>query len=260
MTPEPEEEDVQMKIILDSDFLQDVVDALNALVKEAKFQFLDGMIRIWVVDPANVAGAYIDIPPAERDKAIQHYSVQEGGLVTGVNLQKLDNILGYSSAGDLIQMEFGEKHRWRFNITLPSVDVNLSGIDPDSVRQEPDHPGLDLPAKFRLDGASLKDAADLNDMFSDHTTIRVEDHTVKFIAEGDTDDGTFELEEGEGELEFIEHPDEPVESMFSLDYLDDMAGVLKDYDQIQMDVGNEFPTMIETDLFEMMLAPRIDSS
>lgn len=258
MTPEPDEEDVQMKIIQQAGFLQDVVDALQALVKEAKFQFHDELIRIWVVDPANVAGCYIDIRPSERDQ-IQHYSVQEDGLVMGLNLNRLDDVLGYADHDDLLQIEFGMKHNWCFNISLPSVDVDLSGIDPDSVRQEPDHPGLDLDAKFRLAGEDLKDAVDLNDMFSDHTTIRVEDHTVKFIAAGDTDSGEYTLEEPD-DVEFIEHPDEPVESMFSLDYLDDMAKVLKPYDSIQMDIGQEFPTMIETDLFEMMLAPRIDSS
>jgi proliferating cell nuclear antigen len=261
MTAEPSEDGLQMKVIWESDLLQDIIDALDALVKEAKFHFLDELIRIWVIDPANVAGCYIDLIPSDWDE-IQHYSVQEGGFTMGVNTGKLDDILGYASAGDPLQIEYGEKHKWAFNITLPGVDVNLAGIDPDSVRQEPDHPGLEdeLAAHYQMDGDSLDDAAKLNDMFSDHTTVAVEDHQVFFIGEGDTDDGTYSLEEGEGELQFHRHPDERVESMFSLDYLKDMGKVLKHYDGVDVYSGQDHPIMFETELFQYMLAPRIDSN
>jgi len=266
MTPElsePEEEELQMKIILEADFLQDVVDALGALVQEATFQFLDGLLRVWVIDPANVAGCYIDIHPDQRDQ-IQHYSTDPDGFRMGLNLGKLDDLLGYADAGDLLQIEFGQKHNWCFNITMPGVDVDLGGIDADSTRQEPDHPGLEdeLPAFYRMEGSTLKDAVDLNDMFSDHATIVVEDHQVKIVASGDTDSGTYSLEEGEGELEFLDgkHPDERVESMFSLDYLKDLSKVLKGYDEVKIRSGQDMPVMIETELFDYMLAPRIDST
>lgn len=259
MTEPPSEEGVQMKIIAEADLLQEVVDALSALVQEAKFHFLDELIRIWVIDPANVGGCFIDLQPSEEDQ-IQHYSVQDGGLTQGLNLDRLDDLLGYADSGDLVQLEFGEKHKWRFNLSLPNVDVNIAGIDPENIRQEPDRPELDLPAEFTLNGSSIDDAVKLNDMFSDHTTLAVEDHQVFFIAEGDTDDGTYDLEEGEGELEFIEHPDSRVESMFSLDYFKDLAKVLKGYDDVRVRSGDEFPVMIETELFDYMMAPRIDST
>jgi len=266
MTAAPDADGVQMKIIWNSDLIQDVIDALDALVSEAKFHFLDGLIRIWVIDPANVGGCYIDLDP-DANEHIQHYSVQEGGFTTGLNIEKLDDIMGYADPGVPVQFEFGEKHKWRFNITLPSVDVNLSGIDPDSVRQEPDHPRLgdELPAHYTIEGSDLKDAVDLNDMFSDHCTIRIEDHQVKFIAQGDTDDGTYSFDEADGEVEFTEHPDEdhpdyPVESMFSLDYFEDLAKVLRDYETVQIASGQDYPVMLKTDLFDYMLAPRIDST
>lgn len=256
-----EDEQIQVKVIWNSDLIQDVIDALDALVKEAKFQFLDGLIRIWVIDPANVAGCYIDLDPDAND-LIQHYSVQDNGFTTGLNIQKLDDIMGYADPDVPVQFEYGEKHRWRFNISLPSVDVNLSGIDPDTVRQSPDHPRLgdELPAHYTIEGSDLKDAVDLNNMFSDHCTIRIEDHQVKFLGEGDTDDGTYSFDEADGEVEFTQHPEEPRESMFSLDYFEDMAKVLRDYDEVQIASGQDYPVMLKTDLFDYMLAPRIDST
>jgi proliferating cell nuclear antigen len=250
-----------MKVIWDAGLVADVLDALNAIVSEARFHFLDELIRIWVIDPANVAGCYIDLRPSENER-IKHYSVQEDGLTIGLNTVKMDDVMSYADSDVPVQWEFGMKHNWAFNITLPGVDVDLAGIDPESIRQEPDHPGLEdeLPAAYIVDGSSLDDAVNLNDMFSDHTTLAVEDHQVQFVASGDTDSGTYSLDEGDGEVEFTRHPDERVESMFSLDYLADFRKVLKGYDEVQMYSGQDFPVMFKTDLFDYMLAPRIDST
>lgn len=261
MSNRPDHDEVQMKIIWQSDLIQDVLDVLNTMVKEARFQFLDGLIRIWVIDPANVCGIFIDLDPGAHEQ-IQHYAVQEDGFQMGLNIQKLDELMGYADAGVPVQMEYGVKHNWAFNITLPGVDVDLAGIDPESVRREPDHPRLEdeLSAGYTTDGSRLRDAIELNDMFSDHTTLVVDDHQVKFVASGDTDSGTFTLDEADGEVEFQKHPDERQESMFSLDYLDDLRMVLKDYDGIQMYSDTDMPVMLKTELFDLMLAPRIDSS
>lgn len=261
MTSAPDDEEIQMKIIWEAGLVHDVLDALNCLVSEARFQFLDGLIRVWVIDPANVAGAFIDLDP-EKNERIQYYAVQPDGLRMGLNTQKLDEVMGYANADVPVQFEFGMKHNWAFNITTGQVDVDLSGIDPESIRQDPDHPRLEdeLPAGWITDGSTLKDAVDLNEMFSDHTTIGVEDHTVNWVASGDTDSGTYSLDESDGEVEFTKHPDEAVESMFSLDYFSDISKVLKGYDEIQVYSGQDFPVMLKTSLFDMMLAPRIDST
>jgi hypothetical protein len=88
----------------------------------------------------------------------------------------------------------------------------------------------------------------------------VEDHQVKFVASGDDDSGTYTLDEADGEVEFTRHPEERQMSMFSLDYFDDLRMVLKDYDGIHMFSDTDMPVMMKTDLFDLMLAPRIDST
>jgi len=261
MTPEPDNDDIQMKIIWNSDLVTQILDALNAIVHETRMHFLDDHIRIWAVDPANVAAVFIDLDPNAMD-SIQHYAVQPDGFSMGVNTERLDDVMSYADSGIPVQMEFGPAHDWAFNITMPGVDVDLSGIDPESMRNDPDHPRLkdELPAHYTLSGSQLKDAMDLNDMFSDQSMIHVEDHTVSFTASGDTDSGTYTLDEADGETEFSKHPDEAVESRFSLDYLGDVAKVLKGYDDIQVHSGTDFPIMLKTDLFDYMVAPRIDST
>lgn len=257
---EPEEgTEPMMKIIAEQALLADIADALDPLVIEANFQWLPGRLRIWEVDPANVASVYIDLNTEESDQ-IQHYSVQDGGFKNGLKLSTLDNLLGYADADDLVQVEFSESHNWRYHFDFPQAEADVGGIDPDSMRNPPDRPSIDWPAQFTLSGESFKDAVDLNNMFSDHHTIRAGDGQVQFVAEGDTDGGTFTLEEGEGELEFHQHPDSAQEAIFSLDYMGDISKPLKNVDQITMHVSDNHPVLIEADLFEYILAPRIDTS
>lgn len=251
----PDEDGLQVKMIIQADLLQQMVDALEALVHEFRIQWYEDLIRIWMIDPANVGSIYMDIIPKKRDR-IQHYSVQDG-VVQGYELAKLDDLLGYADADTLIQFEAGAKHNFRMNVTFPGVDVHLGGIDPDTIRESQDRPDLDLPAHYILSGSDIQDAVELNDMFSDHTYITVGDGRVEFRAEGDTDEGTYSREESEDQVEFIDHPDESVESVFSLDYLSDMAKVLSDYGEVDVRSGDESPIILETDLFEYMLAPRL---
>jgi len=258
MTEAPKDDGVQMKIIADAQLLQDILDALQSLVHEARFQFLQDHIRVWVVDPANAAAVYVDLNPATLD-GIRHYSVEEGGLQIGLNLGKLDGYLGYADGDTPVQLSFGEAHNYRFELELPGVDAFIAGIDAESIRKEPDKPDLDWPAQFDLPGQALKDAHGLNDMITDQTTVVAEDHQVQFVANGDTNTNTFTLVEGESELQFIEHPDERQETMISLDYLGDMVNPMKGRD-VRLKMGTDIPMMFETDLFTMMLAPRIDIS
>lgn len=258
MTDPPDEDELQLKLIATAGLLSDVVEALDPLVNEARIQFLDNLIRIWAVDPANVAATYIDLQPSERE-GIQHYAVQDGGMAIGMDIVDLDNLLSNADDGVPIGIEYGEKHQWQFNLQLPNADVYLTGIDADSVRgADPDKPELDWPARFDIDGGTLKEATDLNDMFADSYTMRTGDHQVVFSAEGDTDGAVYTAEEPE-QVEFLDHPEEPVESMFSLDYMGDLVGVLDGHD-VRVRMGDEWPMMLETDLFTYMLAPRIDSS
>lgn len=256
MTEEPDEDQLQLKLIAEAGLLSDVVEALDPLVDEARVHYLDELIRIWAVGPANAAGVYIDLKPSERED-IQHYAVQPDGLTIGMDIVDLKKLLSNPDDSAPIGIEHGEKHQWKFNLQLPNASVDLAGIDSESIRQEPDKPELGWPATFDIEGEHLKEAIDLNDMFSDHFTMRAGDHQVDFFAEGDTDGGTYTVEEPE-EVEFIDHPEDTVESMFSTDYLSDMAKVL-DGHEVRVRLGDEWPVMLEADLFTYMMAPRIQS-
>jgi len=120
-----------------------------------------------------------------------------------------------ANSGDLIHLELNEETR-----KLPHRDrralSTLALIDPDSIRQEPDIPDLDLASGSssrapRLTGITAAD------MVSDHIRLRVDETDEAFFieAEGDTDDVDLRL----AREDLIALTAGPADSLFSLDYL-----------------------------------------
>jgi len=99
-----------------------------------------------------------------------------------------------ADTGQLIQLELDEETR-KLHIQIDGLEYTLALIDPDSIRQEPDIPDLDLPAEVVLEGKDVNRSVTAADMVSDHIALGV-DKTDEFFyanAEGDTDDVHLEL-------------------------------------------------------------------
>jgi len=117
----------------------------------------------------------------------------DGGLI-GVDLSRLEDIAGMADTGQLIQLELDEETR-KLHIQIDGLEYTLALIDPDSIRQKPDIPDLDLPAEVVLEGKDVNRSVTAADMVSDHIALGV-DETDEFFyvnAEGDTDDVHLEL-------------------------------------------------------------------
>src|SRR5699024_9763689 len=142
----------------------------------------------------------------------------DGGVI-GVNLSRLQDIAGMAGSDDLVHLELDEETR-KLHISIDGLEYTLALIDPESVRQEPDIPDLDLPAKIVLEGRDINRAVKAADMVSDHIALGVAEDAEQFYvdAEGDTDDVHFELDTED----LIDLTVGPAHSLFSLDYLKDM--------------------------------------
>ena len=244
------------KAIVSADTLGETLDSVSVLVDECKIHLDEDGLSIRAVDPANVGMVDLDLGAA----AFESYEA-DGGII-GVNLSRLEDIAGMADAGQLVQLELDEETR-KLHIQIEGLEGTLALIDPDSIRQEPDLPDLDLPAEIVVEGQDIDRAVKAADMVSDHIALGVDvDDEVFYVdAEGDTDDvhltltreDLISLEAGEAR------------SLFSLDYLKDMDKAIPGDAEVRIELGEEFPVKMHFDIAEgngqvtYMLAPRIQS-
>jgi len=244
------------KAIVSADTLQETLDSVSVLVDECKIHLDEDGLSIRAVDPANVGMVDLDLGAA----AFESYEA-DGGLI-GVNLSRLEDIAGMADAGQLVQLELDEETR-KLHIQIDGLEYTLALIDPDSIRQEPDIPDLDLPAHVVIEGRDIDRAVTAADMVSDHIALGVEtaDELFYVDAEGDTDDVHLELTRDQ--LIDLEAGD--AHSLFSLDYLKDMNKAIPKDAEVELELGDEYPVKLHFDIAEAqgrvtyMLAPRIQS-
>ena len=244
------------KAIVSASTLRDALDSVSVLVDECKIRLKEDELAIRAVDPANVGMVDLALEAA----AFESYEA-DGGVI-GVNLNRLEDIAGMANSGDLVQLELDEETR-KLHIQIDGLSYTLALIDPDSIREEPDIPDLDLPAEIVLEGAQIGRGITAADMVSDHIRLRVdEDEEAFFIeAEGDTDDVDLKLERED----LIDLQSGPADSLFSLDYLKDMNKAIPSDAEVRIELGEEFPVKLHYEFGEgmgqvtYMLAPRIQS-
>jgi proliferating cell nuclear antigen len=244
------------KAIVSAETLRTALDSVSVLVDECKIRLEEDGLAIRAVDPANVG--MVDLTLSAD--AFESYET-DGGVI-GVNLARLEEFAGMADSGQLIQLELDEETR-KLHIKIEGLEGTLALIDPESIRQEPDLPDLDLPAQVVCEGADINRAVKAADMVSDHIALGVKAAEELFYvdAEGDTDDVHLEL--GRDDLIALEAGD--ARSLFSLDYLKDMNKAIPKDAEVTLELGEEFPVKLHFEIAEgqgkvtFMLAPRIQS-
>ncbi|MFP4625258.1 MAG: DNA polymerase sliding clamp [Natronomonas sp.] len=244
------------KAIVNANTLGAALDSVSVLVDECKIRLEDDGIRIRAVDPANVG--MVDLRLAAS--AFESYETDDG--VIGVNLDRLEDIVGMAETDQLVHLELDEETR-KLHIQIDGLEYTLALIDPDSIRQEPDLPDLDLPANVVIEGRDIDRAVTAANMVSDHIALGVDADAEQFYidAQGDTDDVHLEL----GTDDLIDLTPGNARSLFSLDYLKDMNRAIPADGEVTMELGEEFPVKMHFEIAEgqgsvtFMLAPRIQS-
>ena len=275
------------------DLWRSTTDLLSVLVDECKVRFDaddsdDPEVTVRAVDPANVGMVDVSIPA----EAFDHYEVPED-TVLGLPLDDLTTITDYARKGGnsaenpgdpVIVEQVGKRIYVRVE---PDDKWNRTGsffeIPPDSIRQEPDLPNLDLPWTGDVDASNLRDA--LNGIKSrfDYAALSaaVEDTGNGSLGTGESaylsayaadrnDDGEIYKEDEFRSPEKVLHASsgsDAVTSLFSLDYLKDMLQgvVAAGFEDVTLNLGGEFPVKLKFTgtrwgvQGEYMLAPRIQS-
>lgn len=244
--------------IIDTETIASYVDHLEPIADEAIIHLNQRNLHTRVVDPANVSMC------SETLSADAFESYEADGGHIGVDLSRLSDIIGFANADDLIQFELNEETR-KLDIQVGGLEYTLALIDPDSIRAEPDIPNLEHDATITVAGSDLDRAVTAGEMVSDRIALGARNGDAQSLyasAEGDTDD--MQLDIDEADLVDAEI-DADCESLFSLDYLDDLNKVLKKHDEVRIELGTEIPMMTHTNYADgqgatqYLLAPRIQS-
>jgi len=251
-----------MQARIDPDTFLDALTPVSTLVDECKMHLTDDGIEIRAVDPANVG--MVDLGIGMR--AFEQYNT-DGGII-GVNLNQLmDQVTSISNQPMeeiMLDLELDDETR-KLHLSGGAMEFKLALIDPDSLRDEPDLPELDLPGEAILEANWLTQGIDAANMLSDHMTFGVneDDRELYMQAEGDTDD--WDLTLGERDAGLIDLTPGAAHSVFSVDYLKDMKKAMSGDAEVTMRVGEEFPIIMDFELAEgyvdtrYMLAPRVQS-
>jgi len=243
------------KAAINAGSLKDAVSATTRLVDEGKFRIRDDGMRLRAVDPADAAMVTLTLEEAAFDS----YESSEDETEIGMDLDKLEDILGVLRSGDNVQVELDGS---RLSLASDGFDYEMTLPDPSSIRQEPKVPDLDLTAEIFMEGSDLRRAVKAAQKVSDHIELRTEDDVFVLETSGDSDTMKFEMK---GEDLIDVDTTEDSRSLFSLDYLDDMSKAIGSAPEIRIRLGTDLPVMIDFELdegvhVEYLLAPRIEST
>jgi proliferating cell nuclear antigen len=220
---------------------------LSALVDECRLQVSPDGLSVTAVDPANVALVDLTI----HARAFESFSVAES-FRTGLVLDSLESSLRQARKGartsDPVSLDVSagrtvvEVEREYSEATVTYADEVL-GIDPNSIREEPTVPGLELPATATVPMQALADGVSYISGVTDHVLVSRDGDALRLAADGDEDtSGPFRAVVSVSDAVDCPEEQDPG-SWLSLDYVADAVNALDQglVDGVTMDWGENFP-------------------
>ena len=237
-----------------SDTLKGIVDVVSTLVDEAKFNINPDGFSLKAVDPAHVAMVDLEI----GKEAFEEFEAEESEL--GIDLDKIKEVLRLARSGDIIDMEQDEE-RNRLILIVGNVSRRMNLVDTTGM-SDPKVPNLDLPANISVKAEELQRGIRAAESVSDHIALTSDNDGFEMFSEGDTDSVSLKLEKGE----LISHQvDEPVRSLFPLDYFSNMIKAIPSGTAVRIALGSDYPVKMHFSIADdagnvtYLLAPRIES-
>ena len=241
--------------IEDVGLLKDSMKTISDMISEGLFQLEDDGLKLVAADPALVGLVDFKI----EEGVFESYELDEEVKV-GLNIENLYSILRRANSEDTIVLELDES---KFHITMESASTRNFSLPRLNLSEDdiPETQGLDFDFEAELTADVIEGAVKDAMVVSDAVTVSAGEEEMVIEASGDQSDVEFRIDEdSEGVLSM---QGDPVESMFSLDYLSKMIGGKKISKNVTVKLGNDFPMRMEfvrpdeVDL-SFVLAPRIE--
>ena len=249
-----------MKFRMDSSVLRRCVDAVLAVVDEARLKIGEEAWKVRAVDPANVALVDLEL---KRD-AFGEFSLgpekgrkeKEQEFVVGVPFDKLREVLRWCR--DEVALSIEED---KMTVESSAYTFTLNLLSADAVRKEPKIPELNFSTKVAMDAAEFNKVLKAAEKISDMMAIGVQNENFFVEAEGDMETMRF----SQHKKELIELSGSDCRSLFSLEYLTAMSKVAAGASSLTLHIGTDYPLKMEFEIADgngkviYLLAPRIEA-
>jgi len=239
---------------IDATLLRECVDAVLAVVDEARLKMGEEAWKVRAVDPANVALVDLEL----KREAFDEYNTEgeaEGEKVVGVPFDKLREVLRFATGDVSINMDND-----KMALQSSAYAYTLSLLDPSSLRAEPKIPELEFSTRVVVDADDFKKVLKAAEKISDQIAIGVQNECFFVEAEGDMETMRYSLHKDE--LGHLSGGD--CRSLFSLEYLAAMAKGFAS-DTLTLYISTDHPLKMEFEIADdngkvvYMLAPRIEA-
>lgn len=242
------------KAVINAETLRNAIESVSSLVDEVKISISDHGMELKAVDPANVAMVSLSI----KDAAFEYFKADVCEI--GIDLVRLSDVLSMADKGENVQLELEEESH-KLKIGVGSLSYTLSLIDPSAIRKEPRIPEMDLPTSATLEGAALRRAIKAAEKVSDHVILGIDDTTFYMEAKGDIDSLKLKIPS----TELLGMKPGEARSLFSLDYLVDMARSAGKAGEVKLEMGIDYPMKMRFCVGKFadviyLLAPRIENT
>ncbi len=237
-----------------AEILRDVVDIIQTIVDEVKFNFEEDGLSLKAVDPAHVAMVEMHL---KKDAFI---SYEAKGTELGIALNKLDQFLKLSSPSDKVTLEHVDDEN-RLILKVNNITQKMPILDTAGMT-DPSVPQLELPINIKLIGKHLQTGVKASQNIADHIAISVGKNGFEMFSEEDED--SVKLSLTKDELEEIE-ASEDVRSLFALDYFANMIKSVDGNKIVELEMGKDYPVKLQFEFADgngsvmFLLAPRIES-
>jgi proliferating cell nuclear antigen len=242
--------------IIDTDILETTIEIVDTVAGESVIRFGQGGLDVLLVDSANVYVTELHLDADAFD------AIGSGRFPAGLNHQALLDYIGTAGNSQLAELAF-QAETARLAIQIEPHNHEFALINPDSIRNQPDTPDLELPNRFEIAGETLQETVDVAQLVSDHLKIHgdLDDECIQFIADGDTDITTTTLDD---ELEFAD-VQKDAETILTMEYLQEAVGVIPSSATVEIRFGDEFPVTLDWSYADghgdvhQIIAPRIQA-
>ena len=240
--------------------IKSLAEAISNLIDEGAFKANKDGIKMRAVDPAHVAMVILNLTP----KAFEEYEIDKE-TVLGIDFEKFNTILRRAGPNEKLEMKIDEGAN-RLKITIKGISTRSFNLPLIEVSEEElKIPQIDYPAIIKIDASVVREGLKDAETVSDHVAFEADKNAFYMRASGDA--GEVEVKVGKDDEAMVElSAKEPVKSLFSIEYLDDMMKASFATDVVLISLGNNLPAQLELNLggdagkIMFLLAPRIEST